>query len=137
MTPPPPMTPAARRTGAGRALALGCAALALAGCAGGGVPVAVATRDGAQHYAGERTVGRASAVALTSDTGATCTGDLQPTTEVETGRPAAYGGVRCDDGRIGILLFSGSPADGGGAVSGVMNRRSVAGGWGTAAGARS
>jgi hypothetical protein len=117
-----------------RAFALGVAALALAGCAGGRTAVALATADGSQHYAGERTPGRADAVALTSDSGASCTGELLPTEEVATGTPAAWGGVRCDDGRIGVLLFSGAAADGGGAVSGVMNRRQVSGGWGSAAG---
>ena len=96
--------------------------------------MALATADGSQHYEGERTPGRADAVALTSDSGATCAGDLLPTKEAGTGAPASWGGIRCDDGRIGVLLFSGVPADGGGAVSGVMNRRQVTGGWGTAAG---
>jgi hypothetical protein len=117
------------------AVSLVLVALMLAGCAGGGgVPVSMATSDGKQHYAGERTLGRGDRVALTSDTGAACSGDLHPTEEAATGAAAAYGGVRCEDGRIGILMLSGSPADGGGAVSGVMNRRNVAGGWGSAAG---
>ncbi len=117
-----------------RHVALALAALALAGCAGERTAVALATADGSQHYVGERKLGRADAVALTSDSGATCAGELLPTEEVETKAPAAYGGVRCDDGRIGVLLFSGASADGGGAVSGVMNRRQVTGGWGSAAG---
>lgn len=117
-----------------RTLALALAALALAGCAGQRTAVALATADGSQHYEGERRLGPADAVALTSDSGATCTGELLPTEEVATGTPAAWGGLRCDDGRIGVLLFSGAVAEGGGAVSGVMNRRQVTGGWGSAAG---
>lgn len=114
--------------------ALVVAVLFLTGCAGQTVPVTVATSDGAEHYAGDRSVGRLDHVQLTSDTGARCVGELHPTEEAGTRRPAAYGGVRCEDGRVGVLLFSGTPAEGGGAVSGVMRRRPVEGGWGSAAG---
>jgi hypothetical protein len=118
-----------------RGVALGAAALLLAGCAGSRTPVAVAvsTADGSQHYEGRRTLGGTDRVALTSETGATCAADLHETREVETDGPAAFGGVRCDDGRIGMLVFSGAPNEGGGAVNGVMNRRKVSGGWGTSA----
>ena len=124
----------ALRIAPGRGFALLTAALLVAGCAGGGgTPVEVATADGKQRYSGERSLGRDDRVALTSETGAACGAALHPTEEAETRAPAAYGGVRCDDGRMGVLLFSGTAADGGGTVEGVMNRRKVSGGWGNAA----
>lgn len=109
------------------------AALLLAGCASQRAEVVVASADGSRRYTGERTLGRADAVALTSERGAACAGDLHPTEDAATGAPASFAGMRCDDGRIGVLLFSGAPADGGGAVNGVMDRRPVSGGWGSAA----
>jgi hypothetical protein len=110
--------------------AVGLGAVLLAGCAGR-TPVVVATADGSQRYEGERARGRPDSVRLTADSGADCAGDLHPTTEAETGEPASYGGVRCDDGRIGVLLFEGGSGAAGGAVSGVMNRRPVSGAWGS------
>ena len=114
-------------------LALAVAAMAPAGCAVGprGAPVMVATADGAVRYEGARGGGfGADKVALTSSAGSDCGGELHPTTETATDLPAAFGGIVCEDGKSGILLFSGSPAASGGAVSGVMDRRSVAGRWG-------
>jgi hypothetical protein len=116
-------------------VALGLGALLLAGCASR-AGVVVATTDGSERYVGQRSRGAGSdSVALTSASGADCGGDLVPTTEAGTGRPAAFGGVRCDDGRIGVLLFSEAPDDGGGPVSGVIDRRSVEGRWGGRVGA--
>jgi hypothetical protein len=114
-----------------RGLVLAAGALILAGCASR-TGVVVATPDGSQRYVGERSRGaQADSVALTSVAGTECGADLVPTTEVETGRPAAFGGVRCEDGKIGMLLFSEAPGEGGGGpVSGVIDRRSVAGRWG-------
>lgn len=108
-------------------------ALALAGCAAR-TEVVVATADGAERYEGERARGTgADRVALTSPEGAACRSDLVPTKETATGGPAAYGGVACEDGEIGMLLFSGAPGGPGGAVSGVMDRRPVSGRWGEGA----
>jgi hypothetical protein len=116
-------------------MALGLGALLLSACASR-TGVVVATADGTERYVGERARGAGSdSVALTAASGADCGGDLVPTTEAETGRPAAFGGVRCDDGRVGVLLFSEAPDDGGGPVSGVIDRRSVAGRWGSRVGA--
>jgi hypothetical protein len=118
------------------ALALAGAAL-LAGCAGGArTGVAVATADGTARYEGERMRrAGADAFALTAtrgpSAGAACEGELYPTTDTTTGQPASFGGVSCDDGRVGMLLFAGERSAGGGAVSGVIDRRSVKGRWGS------
>ncbi|TPE53189.1 hypothetical protein [Amaricoccus solimangrovi] len=121
-----------------RAVALAAGLMLPAGCAslGPGVPVSVATADGSARYEGERTRGRASdSVALSTQDGADCAGDLRQTKETATGRPAAFGAIHCADGASGILLFSGGPEATGGAVSGVMARRPVRGGWGDGPGA--
>lgn len=115
-----------------RWLPLAGGALLLAGCAAGGrTGVVVATADGAERYVGERTRSAGSdAFALTAKSGADCEGALYPTNDTTTGEPASFGGVSCDDGRVGVLLFDGAPEAGGGAVSGVIDRRSVKGRWG-------
>jgi hypothetical protein len=120
------------------AVTLAVAAMLPAGCAvvPRGAPVMVATADGAHRYEGSRSQGfGADQVALTSSAGSDCGGDLHPTTETATGLPAAFGGIVCADGESGILLFSGAPSASGGAVSGVMDRRSVNGRWGGGTGA--
>ncbi|MBB5222077.1 hypothetical protein HNP73_002013 [Amaricoccus macauensis] len=111
-------------------LALVLLAVVLAGCAGSRMPVNVATADGAERYTGERTRGSRDAFALTAKSGALCEGDLYPTTDTTTGMPAAFGGVSCDDGRIGMLLFGGAPSAAGGSVSGVIDQKKVGGRWG-------
>lgn len=108
--------------------------LALAGCAGGRTPVSLVTADGTERYVGERTRGHGDAFALTATSGAACEGDLYPTTDNKTGNPAAFGGVACDDGRVGVLLFDGAPSAAGGPVSGVIDRRGVKGSWGAGSG---
>ena len=116
-----------------RALALALVAVLPAGCAAirPGTPVAFATADGSARYEGARhRSGGADTLALTSSQGADCAGELHPTTETATGLPAAFGGVHCEDGRSGMLLLSGAPGGPGGAVEGVMARRSVRGHWG-------
>jgi hypothetical protein len=124
----------ARRIG-WRSAALGLGALLLSACASR-TGVVVATADGSERYVGERSRGaRSDSFALTAASGADCGGELVPTTEAETGRPAAFGGVRCDDGRVGVLLFSETPGNGGGPVSGVIDRRGVRGRWGAGVGA--
>jgi hypothetical protein len=124
----------AARIGRRGGLALAVAAMLPAGCAvvgPRGAPVAVATSDGAVRYEGARARGfGADNVTLTASGGGECGGDLHPTTETATGLPAAFGGIVCEDGKSGILLFSGPRAASGGAVSGVMDRRSVSGRWG-------
>ncbi|MFT3972764.1 MAG: hypothetical protein QM699_04760 [Amaricoccus sp.] len=116
------------------ALALAGLALVLAGCAVGRTPVAVATANGAERYVGERTRGGGDAFALTARSGAACEGDLYPTTDTTTGQPASFGGVSCDDGRVGMLLFSGKPSAAGGPVSGVIDQHKVTGSWGSGTG---
>lgn len=113
-----------------RRLGLVLAGLVLAGCAGGRAGVVVATADGSERYVGERTRGGEDAFALTARSGAACEGALYPTTDTATGGPASFGGVSCDDGRVGMLLFGGPPAATGGPVSGVIDQRKVTGSWG-------
>lgn len=109
-------------------LALG--ALLLAGCAAR-TGVVVATEDRAERYVGERSRGAGSdTVSLTSQAGADCDGRLKPTTEAGTHRPAAVGGIRCDDGTTGLLLFSDAKDDLEGRVSGVIDQKPVDGRWG-------
>lgn len=115
-------------------LALLLLVVVLAGCAGSRAPVSLATADGSVRYVGERTRGGGDAFALTASSGAACEGDLYPTTDTTTGMPAAFGGVSCDDGRIGMLLFGGAAAATGGPVSGVIDQRKVGGRWGGRAG---
>lgn len=110
------------------------AALALSACAVGRTPINLATADGAQRYTGERTHRGGDAFALTASSGAACEGDLYPTTDNRTGNPASFGGVSCDDGRVGMLLFDGAPSATGGPISGVIDQRAVKGGWGSSAG---
>lgn len=116
-----------------RGLALVAFAVVAAGCSTftPGAPVVVMTSDNATRYEGERSRRFGDSVSLTSSSGSDCGGDLHPTTETETGRPAAFGGILCEDGASGILLFSGDPASEGGLVSGVMRSRSVSGHWGS------
>lgn len=118
-------------------LALALLATRPAGCASlaPGVPVSVATADGATRYDGARTRAGGDAVRLSASGGADCAGDLRPTTETATGAPADFGAILCEDGSSGILLFSGGSGASGGAVSGVMARRSVSGRWGAGPGA--
>ena len=105
-------------------------ALVLAGCATR-TGVVVATADRSERYVGERSKGAGSdSVSLTSQTGADCAGSLKPTTEAGTHRPAAVGGVKCDDGKSGLLLFSDAKDDLEGRVSGVIDRKPVDGRWG-------
>lgn len=116
-----------------RGAALAALAAVPAGCSTftPGAPVVVATSDNATRYEGSRSRRFGDSVSLTSTTGSDCGGDLHPTTETETGRPAAFGGILCEDGVSGILLFSGDPGSDGGLVSGVMRSRPVSGHWGS------
>lgn len=115
----------------GARIGLLLAGLLLAGCAAGRANVVVATADGAERYVGERTRGGGDAFALTARSGAACEGDLYPTTDTTTGRPASFGGVACDDGRVGMLLFDGTATSAGGPVTGVIDQRRVTGNWGS------
>lgn len=102
-----------------------------------GARISLATADGSERYTGERSTGfGGDRVALTSPSGSDCAGELHPTVETATMAPAAFGGVVCEDGRSGILLFSGGPDAPGGQVTGVMQSRDVSGFWGQASLAR-
>lgn len=126
--------PARRRRSPGQTLrttvGLALGALLLAGCATR-TGVVVATEDRAERYVGARSKGAGSdTVSLTSQTGADCGGSLKSTTEAGTRRPAAVGGVKCDDGKSGVLLFSDAKDDLEGRVSGVIDQKPVDGRWG-------
>ncbi len=121
-----------------RHVALVLLAMVPAGCAaslGPGAPVSVATADGKQRYEGARARWGADEVRLSASSGTDCSGQLRPTRETETKAPADFGAILCEDGTSGILLFSGGADASGGAVSGVMARRSVSGRWGAGPGA--
>lgn len=134
------MSEKVRRMASGwlRGAALAALATVPAGCStfAPGAPVAVETSDGSERYEGKRSRGPGwDSFALTARSGATCEGDLHPTIDNATGMPAAFGGVSCEDGRVGVLLFGGAPGAEGGDVDGVIDRRPVEGRWGGSGGA--